>query len=156
MSSNNMDKAVSELIYRSCLLLDDMDFSGYLNLCAPEFRYTVTAYSPELLKDMVWQDIDKTEMQRHLELVPKHVSDPSPLSRRPTVYTISYDDENKVANTVSGFEVFRTTLDGGNTELLAIGKYYDVVSVASKEPKLLRRNVKIDTRQLGIGSQVPF
>jgi methanesulfonate monooxygenase small subunit len=156
MKPDSMDKAVSELIYRSCLLLDNMDFGGYLDLCASDFRYTVTAYSPELLKEMVWQDVSKTEMKRHLDLVPKHVSDPSPLSRRTTVYTISYEDQKKIANTVSGFEVFRTTLDGGKAELFAIGKYYDVVSVASDQPKLLRRNVKLDSRQLGIGSQVPL
>jgi methanesulfonate monooxygenase subunit beta len=156
MISNGLDKAVSELIYRSCLLLDDMDFKGFLDLCAPEFRYTVTAYSPELLKDMTWQDVDRAEMRRHLELVPKHVSDPCPLSRHPTVYLISYEDENKVANAVSGFEVYKTTLNGGSTELLAIGKYYDTVSVVSKDLKLLSRQVKLNTRQLGMGSQVPL
>jgi methanesulfonate monooxygenase small subunit len=156
MSSNGTDKAVSELIYRSCLLLDEMDFEGFLNLCDSKFRYKVTVYSPEILKHMTWQEVDKAEMKRHLELVPKHVSNPSPLSRRATVYTISYDDKKKVADAVSGFEVYQTTLDGGSTALLGIGKYYDTVNLASKDAKLLSRNVKLETRQLGMGSQLPL
>jgi 3-phenylpropionate/cinnamic acid dioxygenase small subunit len=42
----SLDKAVSELIYRSCLLLNELDFAGYLELCASEFRYRITAWSP--------------------------------------------------------------------------------------------------------------
>ena len=47
------DKQVSELVYRSCQMLDEMNFDGYLALCAPEFTYRIVAYSPELKKDMV-------------------------------------------------------------------------------------------------------
>ena len=39
---------VEELVYRSCLLLDERDFKGYLDLCDEEYRYTIATHSPEL------------------------------------------------------------------------------------------------------------
>jgi methanesulfonate monooxygenase small subunit len=49
---NGVDSAVRDLIYRSCLRLDAGDFPGWLELCAPDFRYTITAYSPGIRKEM--------------------------------------------------------------------------------------------------------
>ena len=39
---------VRALIYRGCLLLDQNDFKGWLDLCSPEFHYTVSTWSPEI------------------------------------------------------------------------------------------------------------
>ena len=152
----NKDKAVSELIYRSCLLLDELDFAGYLDLCAPGFRYKISAYSPELRKNMVWQEVDKEEMKHHLELVPKHVRDLSPLSRYPTVYTISYSDDGKRAMAVSGLQVFKTKLDGGETQLYGVARLHDEIELEDGGARLLSREVRMQTRQLGTGSQIPF
>ena len=152
----NIDKAVSELVYRSCFLLDELDFSGYLDLCSPSFKYKVTAYSPELRKNMVWQEVDKEEMKRHLELVPKHVRDNSSLSRYPTVYTISYSDDGKRATAISGLQIFKTRRDGGETHLYGIGRIQDVIELETGQPRLLSREIRMETRQLGIGSQIPF
>ncbi len=41
---------VRELIYRSCRYLDLQDFDAYIALCASDFRYKITLYSPELRK----------------------------------------------------------------------------------------------------------
>ena len=152
----NTDKAVSELVYRSCFFLDDLDFAGYLGLCSPEFKYRITAYSPELRKNMVWQEVDKHEMERHLDLVPKHVRENSILSRHATVNTISYSEDGKQATAISGLQVFKTKRDGGETQLFGIGRIHDVIDLGSGEPRLLSREVRMDTRQLGIGSQIPF
>lgn len=152
----NSDKVVSELVYRSCLLMDELDFSGYLELCAPEFRYRISAYSPELKKNMVWQEVDKEELRHHLDLVPKHVRDMSRLSRYPTVYTISYSDDGRRASAISGLQVFKTKLDGGETQLFGIARLHDEMELDSGNPKLLSREVRMETRQLGTGSQIPF
>lgn len=152
----NTDKAVAELVYRSCFCLDDLDFAGYLGLCSPGFKYKITAYSPELRKNMVWQEVDKEEMKRHLELVPKHVRENSTLSRHATVYTISYSDDGKQATAISGLQVFKTKRDGGETHLYGIGRIHDVIELGNGEPRLLSREVRMETRQLGIGSQIPF
>ena len=51
--------AIEELVYRSCLALDEKDFKGYLDLCDESFRYTISAHSPEIRKDMIWLDHDQ-------------------------------------------------------------------------------------------------
>ena len=102
------DKEITELVYQSCFLLDEMNFSGYLDLCAPEFRYKIVAYSPELRKDMVWQDVDREELEHHFSLIPRHVREMVSLSRFPTLYTIRYDGDGKRANVLSGLQVFKT------------------------------------------------
>ncbi|MBI4203498.1 MAG: nuclear transport factor 2 family protein [Betaproteobacteria bacterium] len=152
-----MDRAeIEELVYRSCLLLDDRDFKGYLDLCDDEFRYTITAHSPEIRKDLIWLDHDKKGMQTLLEQLPRHNSDHSPLTRHATVYKIDVDQTKNEANVVSALQVFKTDLDGGATALFAVGKYLDTVKLDDGRPKLARRVVKLDTRMLGIGFHIPF
>jgi methanesulfonate monooxygenase small subunit len=147
---------IEELIYRSCLALDDKDFKGYLNLCDDGFRYTITTHSPEIRKDMTWLDHDKKGMELLFNNLPRHNSDHSPLSRHATVYTVEVDEAAKQAKVVSTIQVFKTSLDGGATELFAIGKYLDTVNLEGASPKLLNRSVKLDTRMLGIGYHIPF
>lgn len=148
--------AISELVARSCMTLDAKDFAGYLTLCDPEYRYTITAYSPEIRKDMTWLEHDKAGLQTLFTNLPRHNSDQSPLSRHVTVYTVEHDDAAKKARVVSALQVFRTQLDGGATELFAVGKLYDTVSLAGDAPRLLERQVRLDTRMLGYGYHIPF
>lgn len=152
----NSKQAIEELVYRSCLVLDDKDFKGYLNFCDPAFRYRITAHSPEIRKDMIWLEHDKKGMESLFNNLPKHNSDHSPLTRHATVYTVEVDDAKKQAKVVSSIQVFKTTLDGGVTELFAVGKYIDTVNLDGAAPKLLNREVKLDTRMLGIGYHIPL
>lgn len=157
MSKNGLDRSVQELVYRSCQLLNQNDYDGFMECCGESFRYKITAYSPELLKDMTWQDVDRKELYTHLKLIEKHVSDPALLTRHSAAGRISYREGDKQADVETPFQVYRTTLDGGETKLLAIGTYVDVVDIHDAEaPTLLSRNVRLDTRQLGVGSQIPF
>lgn len=150
------DAAVSELVYASCIALDEKDWNRYLDLCDDGFRYTISAYSPEIKKEMIWLDHDKPGMSMLFQNLPRHNSDHSPLSRHATVYTIDVDESKKEATVVSALQVFRTTLDGGITQLYAVGKYHDRVKLNGSKPKLLSRNVRLDTRELGIGYHIPF
>src|SRR5450756_272074 len=77
---------IEELVYRSCLALDEQDFKGFLELCDESFRYSVTAFSPEIRKDMTWLDHDKAGMDTLFANLPRHNSDHSPLTRHVTVY----------------------------------------------------------------------
>jgi methanesulfonate monooxygenase subunit beta len=147
---------IEELIYRSCMVLDDRDFKGYLDLCDSGFRYTITTHSPEIRKDMIWLDHDKKGLEALFNNLPRHNSDHSPITRHATVYTVEMDDANKQAKVVSTLQVFKTSLDGGATELFAVGKYLDTVGLGGGSPKLLNRCVKLDTRMLGIGYHIPF
>jgi len=147
---------VEELIYRSCLLLDEKDFKGYLDLCDEEFRYTIATHSPEIRRDMIWLDHDKKGMTNLLNQLPRHNSDHSPLTRHATVYTVRYDTAGQQGDVVSALQVFKTALEGGVTELFAVGKYLDTVKLADGKLLLLKRVVKLDTRMLGIGYHIPF
>ena len=56
----------------------------------------------------------------------------------------------------SALQVFRTSLDGGATELFAVGKLHDLISLSGEAPKLLAREVRLQTRMLGFGYHIPF
>lgn len=148
--------AIEELVYRTCLALDERDTKGFLDLCTDEFRYTITAYSPEIRKDMVWLDHDKKGIDTLLGNLPRHNSDHSPITRHATVYTVAMDPAGESAQVVSALQVFRTQLDGGASELFAVGHFHDTVKLNGGEPKLAKRVVKLDTRLLGYGYHVPF
>ena len=147
---------VEELIYRSCLLLDEKDFKGYLDLCDEGFRYTIATHSPEIRRDMIWLDHDKNGMTTLLTQLPRHNSDHSPLTRHATVYTVRVDTAGQQGDVVSALQVFKTALEGGSSELFAVGKYLDTVKFDGGKLLLLKRVVKLDTRMLGIGSHIPF
>ena len=148
--------AISELICTSCMTLDEKQFSAYLDLCDPAYTYKITAYSPEIRKDMTWLEHDKAGMQGLFTTLPKHNSDQSPLTRHVTVYTVKEDAGAQQAQVVSALQVFKTTLDGGATELFAVGKLHDLINLAGEVPKLLAREVRLQTRMLGFGYHIPF
>ena len=153
---SDVDSAVRGLIYRSCLRLDEGDFPGWLDLCAPEFRYTITAYSPEIRKEMTWLDHDRDGMEGLFKMLPKHNSDHSPLTRHASVYVVDWDEGGNEATAITSVVVYRTAMDGGATDLFAVGKYFDTVSLEGEVPLLAGRNVRLDTRELGIGSHFPL
>ena len=147
---------VEELVYRTGLLLDASDFPGFLALCDQQFNYQVTAYSPEIRKEMIWLEHDMAGMQLLFKNLPKHNSDRSLLSRHVNVYTVDFSADGKAAEVVSGLQVYRTTLNGGATELFAVGKMHDKVVLGEDGARLLDRKIKLDTRMFGIGFHIPF
>ena len=154
MTTPEKRQAIEELVYRSCLALDSGDYKGFLALCDPGFRYTITTHSPEIKRDMVWLDHDRKGMETLFTNLPRHNSDHSPLTRHATVYTVELNDQE--ANVVSALQVFKTQLDGGATELFAVGRFHDKVKLDGTEPKLASRIVRLETRLLGYGYHVPF
>src|SRR5256885_16554251 len=148
-------RQIEELVYRSCLALDDGDFKGFLELCDASFRYKVTVYSPEIRKEQVWLDHDRAGMQTLFTNLPRHNSDHSPITRHATVYTVEIGNDSE-ANVVSALQVFRTQLDGGATRPFPVGRFHDTVRLIGAGAKLARRTVRLDTRQFGYGYHVPF
>jgi methanesulfonate monooxygenase subunit beta len=152
-----MDRtAIQDVVYQTCLLLDDKNFNAFLDLCDEDFRYSITTHSPEIRKDMIWLDHDKKGMQNLFTQLPRHNSDHSPITRHATVYQVGVDEGRKEASVVSVLQVYKTDLDGGSTILFAVGKYVDTIKLDSGKPKLAKRVVKLDTRMLGIGYHIPF
>ena len=154
MSKSEQRLAIEELVYRSCLALDSGDYKAFLDLCDEAFRYTITTHSAEIKRDMVWLDHDRKGMETLFTNLPHHNSDHSPLTRHATVYTV--DLEGQEASVVSALQVFRTQLDGGATELFAVGRFHDTVKLDGGTAKLVKRVVRLDTRQLGYGYHIPF
>jgi len=154
MIKSEQRQAIEELVYRSCLALDARDYKTFLGLCDPDFRYTVTTHSPEIRRDMVWLDHDRKGMETLFANLPKHNSDHSPITRHATVYTV--DAAGDSAEVVSALQVFRTQLDGGATELFAVGRFHDMVKLADGAATLAPRIVRLETRQLGYGHHIPF
>jgi methanesulfonate monooxygenase small subunit len=138
------------------MALDQKDFTGFLALCDPAFHYAITAYSPEIRKDMIWLEHDKAGMKLLFDNLPKHNSDHATLSRHATVYTIVPDAAKGEAKVVSALQVFKTTLDGGATELFAVGKLHDTVKIDGTTATLVDRNVRLETRMFGFGFHIPF
>lgn len=156
MTTLEQRNAVQELVYKTCLALDAKDWKGFLDLCDPGFRYTISTFSPEIKRDMVWLDHDRGGMETLFGNLPKHNSDHSPITRHATVYTVLVDDAKQQADVVSAVQVFRTRLDGGATELFAVGHFHDTVTLNGGSPKLAKRTVRLDTRLLGFGYHIPF
>jgi methanesulfonate monooxygenase small subunit len=148
--------AVEELVYRASLALDERKFQTFLDLCEPDFRYVVGAYSPEIRREMTWLDHDKAALQSLFETLPRHNSDHSPLARHVTLYLVEIDAGGAGATAVSALQVFRTALDGGATELYAVGKVHDRLRLTDGRARLARRQIKLETRMLGIGTHIPF
>jgi methanesulfonate monooxygenase small subunit len=69
---------------------------------------------------------------------------------------VDVDPSGREAKVVSALQVFKTALDGGSTELFAVGHFHDVVKLNGGGPKLGARNVRLDTRLLGYGYHIPF
>jgi methanesulfonate monooxygenase subunit beta len=153
MIKSEQRQAVEELIYRSCLALDARDYKAFLAFCDDDFRYTISTYSPEIRREMVWLDHDRKGMETLFTNLPRHNSDHSPLTRHATVYTV--DEKDAGAEVVSALQVFKTELDGGATELFAVGRLHDFIRV-DETPKLARRRVRLETRLLGYGYHIPF
>lgn len=159
-------QCVDDLIYESCLALNAEDWNGYLALCDQDgFRYRIVNFSPEIRREQCWMDRDWKGMKSILELLPKHNSDHSPLTRHATVYKVVCDRDAGEATATTLLTVYRTQLDGANshfesgqTILFAVGRYEDRIRVgANGEPaRLLSRTVRLDTRQIDIGSHYPF
>ncbi len=141
------------------MLLDKKDFAGFLELCDPAFHYAITAYSPEIRKEMTWLEHDRAGLKALFDNLPKHNSDHSPLTRHATVYTVENGDVGGTAHVTTALQVFKTNLDGGATELFAVGKLLDTVkqqSEGSGKLMLVDRNVRLETRLFGFGYHVPF
>lgn len=151
-----MKPAFQELVYRAALALDAHDYTAFLALCAPEFRYTISAYSPEIRRDMTWLDHDKPGLENIFTTLPRHNSDRAPLSRHVTVYTVDLSPGGEEATIVTALQVFQTRLDGGSTALFAIGKIHDRARLISGQALLTNRRIQLDTRQLGIGTHIPL
>lgn len=158
-------RQIDDLIYASCLALNAEDWSGFLALCDSEsFHYRIVNYSPEIRREQCWMDRDLKGMKSLFDLLPKHNSDHSTLTRHATVYQVAHDANAIEATASTLVTIYRTQLDGANshfesgqTSLFAVGKYEDRILMRAGDPlRLSSRTVRLDTRQIDIGTHYPL
>lgn len=147
---------IAQVIYTSALLLDAKNFSGWLDLCAPDFQYAIRAWSPEIRKDVTWLDHDRDGLVNLVQQLPRHNTDQSIFTRHATLYTVDFNESVDAADAVSAVSVYRTELDGGASHLFAVGRYYDRAVWTGRCWLLRSREVRLDTRSLGIGTHYPL
>lgn len=164
MSANGVDaSAVRDVIYNATLCLDEQRWEDWLALCDDDFQYEIKAFSPEIHYDMTYLSGDRANVQSMVEMLPKHNSDHSPLSRHTVVYSVDMDKKAGTASAVSSFAIHQTLLDGinshvdaGESRLFLIGKYYDKFRIKDGKVKFTERVVRLDTRRLDKGSHWPL
>lgn len=133
------------------------------NCCETRFNYKVVNYSPEIRKTQVWANREYAVLKKGFELLPRHNSDRSKLTRQIIIKNIEFLDDLSIAKVTSSFVIYKTHLDdieshllSGVTDLYAIGEYQDELSIEKDQFKLINRVVTLDTRQLDIGSHKIF
>lgn len=154
---------IQTLIYRSCLCLNDEAWKEFMELCDQSFQYRIVAYTPEIRRHQTLADRSYKNMKAHFDLMPRHNTDHSKLTRQVQVYTVDYDAATREASVVSSLTIYRTQFDGtnsyvecGETSLYAVGLYKDRVRFVDEVPKLIERVIELDTRQLDVGTHKPF
>ena len=152
--------AIEDTLYTGCLLLDEQHFHGFLELAAPELKYRITAHSPEIRKEMTWLEHDRAGLVALFELLPKHHVNHAQWQRHAVLYQVVSDSPTEL-HTVASLVVHHTVLDVGDvhvdagaTSVFAVGRYLDKYRLEQGRWLLADRTVRLETRQLGIGTHV--
>ncbi|HEX2688276.1 MAG TPA: nuclear transport factor 2 family protein [Kofleriaceae bacterium] len=151
---------VADVVYAAALALDANDFDAFLALAGSDFHYRIEAYSPDLRKTMTWLDHDRRGLAALIDLLPRHHVDGAQWLRHVVVYRVASVGPDR-AQAVSSVALFHTAvdigdphLDGGSSRLFAVGRYYDDLVLEGSSWRLAARTVRLDTRQLGIGTHL--
>ena len=151
--------AVTDVVYRACLHLDNGDWGAFLALCDDTMLYSIKAYSVEIRRDMEYLSHNKKELVSLTEMLPKLNSDHSPLRRHASVYTVDVGKDGKTATAITSLAVYQNMFDGidshidsGESRLFLVGKYLDKFKISDESVFLVEREVRLDTRRLDKGT----
>lgn len=150
-----MTEDAKTLVALSCLLLDDEKFDEYLALFAPEARYSIRTYSPDLRKDVALLDLDRSELEVLFRNLPKHVRLPGRFMRHANMSVVESDGAEGPVSITTSLLVTHTGLDGISS-VFAAGRYRDKMEFIDGRPRLKEREVRLDTRQFGPGCHIPL
>jgi len=151
---------LTDVVARSAFLLDEHRFGEWVDLTAADFRYRIQAYSPDIRREMTWLDHDRAGMVALIELLPKHHVDGADLLRQVSVGHVLSESPTE-ASSVSSLSIFYTArdigdahVDGGSSRLFLVGRYHDRFRREGEHWRLSERTVRLQTRQLGVGSHL--
>jgi methanesulfonate monooxygenase subunit beta len=160
MSDAELRAALSNVVADSAQLLDERRFGEWLDLTTASFHYRIEAYSHDIRRNMTWLDHDRNGMVALIELLPKHHIDGGDWLRQVSVGKVTAEGPG-TASAVSSLAVFHTSRDigdahveGGSSRLLLVGRYHDRFERAGSSWLLQERVVRLQTRQLGVGSHL--
>lgn len=147
----NVDDVASH-VAKSCLLLDREEFDAWMECCASEFVYRITAYSPEINRDMTWLEADRTELKFLFSDLRSHVRVLGAFFRHlgSTIGTPGPDGEPGFTTSVA---IFHTTLPGV-TKIFGACRYNDRWLLENGLLRLRAREVRLDTRCFDFGMHV--
>lgn len=160
MSDAELRAALGDLVAEGAQLLDERRFGEWIDLTSASLRYRIEAYSHDIRKNMTWLDHDRSGMVALIELLPKHHTDGGDWLRQVSLGKVSIEAAGR-ASAVSSLAVFHTTRDvgnahvqGGSSRLLLVGRYHDRFEHDGTRWLLSERVVRLQTRQLGVGSHL--
>ena len=154
MAASNED--IRDFLNTVADALDRETWDDFLSMCAPEFEYRITAFSYELNKEMIWLVHDLDGLRSLFDVLPEQLGRKGTrLLRQISVTDIANGTVGGRKNVTSKVIVVRTSPEGVS-EMFVAGRYIDVVDVSGEVPKLLKRETRLDTRELGPGSHVPI
>lgn len=160
MSLLELRAALANLVAESAQLLDEKRFGEWLDLTAPSFRYRIEAYSHDIRREMIWLDHDRAGMIALIELLPKHHIDGGDWLRHVSLGKVEREGPT-TASAVSSLVVFQTVRDvgdahveGGSSRLHLVGRYHDFFEHDGQRWLLQSRSVRLQTRQLGVGTHL--
>lgn len=160
LSRSELRATAEDLVYGTCLLLDAQDWSGFLAASTDDVNYRITAYSPEIRREMTWLAHDRAGLSALFDLLPRHHVNHAQWSRHAVVYQVHQEAERElrvvssllIHHTV--FDVGDVHVDAGASSLFAVGRYVDVIRQVEGRWLLADRTARLETRQLGIGTHL--
>lgn len=145
--------ALEQLVQMSGSLLDRQDFRGWLDLFDEQSIYEVNAYSTEIRKHMSWWKSDRTALEKMLEEIPRHVSDPS--RRLHIISSPQLAASPEGVNGTANFAIYRTGPEG-ESKLYAVGHYEDRFVKRANVWRYASHRAVLQTRVLDIPTHVPI
>ncbi len=149
---------IKETIYRGILQLDAGHFGAWLENTTSDLRYHITTYSPEIRKEMTWLEHDQAGLAALFELLPKHHVNHAKWFRHGVLYAYE-PQQNGTVKAITSLALYETIsdvgeahLEAGASRLFLVGRYHDRFRFERGRWFLSERNVKLETRQLGIGT----
>jgi methanesulfonate monooxygenase small subunit len=160
MTNRELRAQVEELVYTGCLLQDALEWRAWLELGTAELKYRIQTFSPEIRREMTWLEQDRAGLAALFERLPKHHVDHAQWHRQASVYQVvsAAPDELRA---ITALAVHHTLVDvgdahggSGSTRLFAVGHYHDRFRLEQGRWLLSDRTVRLQTRQLGIGTHL--
>lgn len=148
-------EAIRTLIGRAARFLDDGRFADFIGLFSDDGHYVLEADSDEIGRRMTWLDMPRDELAALLEESPQHVHDLASRKHMVSVEEIRFSDDGAEAQTLSGFSVFRTDIDG-RSEVYAVGDYKDTLHRNGDDWRITTRRVVVQTRMFRTPTPTPL